>query len=203
MGTIGDDQLSAHAIAISTASFAFMVPLGLAIATSVRVGNAIGAGSANKAEIAGRVGMIACVCTMCFTGLLMFLFPRVIVGAFLDLADPLNKNVIGFAVSFLLIAALFQVADGLQVAANLSLRGLKDTTASMVITFLSFWGVGAFVGWLLCYQVGLGGAGLWWGMTGGLATAAVLLTWRFHFRINQMRKMESEQRAQSDSPDKA
>ena len=203
MGTIGDDQLSAHAIAISTASFAFMVPLGLAIATSVRVGNAIGAGSANKAEIAGRVGMIACVCTMCFTGLLMFLFPRVIVGAFLDLADPLNKNVIGFAVSFLLIAALFQVADGLQVAANLSLRGLKDTTASMVITFLSFWGVGAFVGWLLCYQVGLGGAGLWWGMTGGLATASVLLTWRFHFRINQMRKMESEQRAQGDSPDKA
>jgi len=188
IGTISDDQLAAHAVALSTASFAFMIPLGLAIATSVRVGNEIGAGSVDKAEIAGRVGMIACVCTMCFTGLLMFLFPKVIVGQFLDLADPVNDNVIGFAVSFLLIAALFQVADGLQVAANLSLRGLKDTTASMVITLISFWCVGAVVGLLLCYKAGLSGAGLWWGMVAGLATAAFLLTWRFHLRINQLRK---------------
>lgn len=198
MGTIGEDQLSAHAIAVSTASIAFMIPLGLAIATSVRVGNAIGAGSVDKAEIAGRVGMIVCVCTMCFTGMLMFLFPQAIVGAFLDLTDPVNKNVIDFAVSFLLIAALFQVADGLQVAANLSLRGLKDTTASMVITLVSFWCVGAVVGWLLCYQGGLGGAGLWWGMTAGLATAAVLLTWRFQLRINQMRQEGLAQAGQGD-----
>lgn len=122
----------------------------------------------------------------------MFLFPHAIVGAFLDIDDPVNKNVVAFTVSFLLIAALFQVADGLQVAANLSLRGLKDTTASMVITLVSFWCVGAVVGWLLCFQVGLGGAGLWWGMTAGLATAAVLLTARFQYRIKQMRSNELE-----------
>ena len=198
MGTIGEDQLSAHAVGLSTASIAFMIPLGLAIATSVRVGNAVGAGSIDKAEIAGRVGMIACVCTMCFTGLLMFLFPRVIVGAFLDLTDPVNKDAINFAVSFLLIAALFQVFDGLQVAANLSLRGLKDTTASMVITLISFWCVGAVAGWLLCFEAGLGGAGLWWGMTAGLGTAAVLLTCRFQLRINQMRKEGLDQPGQGD-----
>ncbi len=203
MGTIGEDQLSAHAIAISTASIAFMIPLGLAIATSVRVGNAIGAGSVDNALIAGRVGMIVCVCTMCFTGLLMFLFPQTIVGAFLDINDPVNKNVIAFTVSFLLIAALFQVADGLQVAANLSLRGLKDTTASMVITLISFWCVGAIVGWLLCYQAGLGGAGLWWGMTAGLATAAVLLTARFQYRINQMRSNKLEPPEQGSGAAKA
>ena len=187
MGTIGKDQLAAHAIALSIASIAFMIPLGLAIATSVRVGNAIGAGSVEKASVAGRVGMIACVCTMSVTGLAMFLFPKLIVGAFIDMAEPVNKNVIGFAVSFVWIAALFQIADGLQVAANLSLRGLKDTTAAMVITLISFWCVGAVAGVLLCYYAGLGGVGLWWGMTVGLATAAVLLTWRFHFRINQIR----------------
>ena len=203
MGTIGEDQLSAHAIALSTASIAFMIPLGLAIATSVRVGNAIGAGSVEKAEIAGRAGMIACVCTMCITGLLMFLFPKSIVGAFLDLTDPVNENVIKFAVWFVLIAALFQVFDGLQVAANLSLRGLKDTIASMVITLVSFWCVGAVAGWLLCYQAGLGGAGLWWGMTAGLATAALLLTWRFQLRINQMRKENLGRVGQGDETVKA
>lgn len=192
MGKLGEDQLAAHVIAISVASIAFMIPLGLAIATSVRVGNAIGAGAVEKAAIAGRVGIIACVCTMSVTGLMMFLFPLVIIGAFLDIAEPINQGVIEFAISFLWIAALFQVFDGLQVAANLSLRGLKDTKAAMVITLISFWCIGATTGVLLCFLVGLGGTGLWWGMTIGLATAAILLAWRFQSRITQIRAETSQ-----------
>ena len=187
MGTIGEDQLSAHGIAISTDSIAFMFPLGLAIAASVRVGNAIGAGDIDRTEIAGRVGMIACVGVMSITGLCLFLFPETIVGTFIDLSDPVNSEVVKFAVAFLWIAAVFQIFDGLQVAANLALRGLKDTVALMLITLISYWCIGIGAGVWLCYSVGLGGAGLWWGMTVGLATAAILLTLRFQYRINQLR----------------
>ena len=124
---------------------------------------------------------------MSITGLCLFLFPETIVGTFIDLSDPVNSEVVKFAVAFLWIAAVFQIFDGLQVAANLALRGLKDTVALMVITLISYWCIGIGAGVWLCYSVGLGGAGLWWGMTVGLATAAILLTLRFQYRINQLR----------------
>lgn len=184
MGTLGDDQLAAHQVALQTASIAFMIPLGFAIATSVRVGQAIGAGSPSKAKLAGQVGMATCVGVMGVTGTILFLFPKFIIGLYLDLNEA-NPNVVEFAVSFLFIAAIFQLVDGLQVAANGSLRGLKDTTASMILTFISYWGVGCLAGIYLCFYQGLGGRGLWWGMTCGLATAALLLTWRFHFSIHK------------------
>ena len=185
MGTLGDDQLAAHQIALQTASITFMIPLGFAIATSVRVGHAIGAGSPDKAKLAGQVGMLMCMGVMCLTGLILFLFPKLIIGCYINLDDVANKNVIEFAVSFLFVAAVFQVVDGLQVAANGSLRGLKDTTASMVLTFISYWGVGCFAGIYLCFYRDMGGKGLWWGMTCGLATAAVLLTFRFHYSVGK------------------
>ena len=87
---------------------------------------------------------------------------------------------------FLKIAAVFQIVDGLQVAANGSLRGLKDTTAAMVLTLISYWLVGGVSGAYLCFWGGMGGVGLWIGMTLGLATAAVLLTVRFHHRVGKL-----------------
>lgn len=183
MGTLGKDPLAAHQIALQTASISFMIPLGLAIATSVRVGQAIGAGSAKQAEVAGYVGMLSCMFVMCLTAMVFWLMPRQIIGLYLDLDVESNQNVIKFATSFLAIAALFQVVDGLQVAASGSLRGLKDTTAAMVLTLFSYWGVGCVVGYYLCFVKGQGGDGLWLGMTTGLATAAILLTIRFHRRI--------------------
>ncbi len=191
MGTLGKDQLAAHQIALQTASISFMIPLGLAIATSVRVGNAIGAGSARRAEIAGHVGMLSCMFVMSLTAILFWLFPRQIIGLYLDMNDNSNQRVIEFAISFLTIAALFQIVDGLQVAASGSLRGLKDTTAAMVLTLFSYWAVGCVVGYYLCFEKGQGGSGLWLGMTTGLATAAVLLATRFHFRVKQAKLAEA------------
>ncbi len=111
--------------------------------------------------------------------------PRQIIGLYIDLDVEANQSVIEFAVSFLAIAALFQVVDGLQVAASGSLRGLKDTTAAMVLTLVSYWCIGCVVGYYLCFVQGQGGDGLWLGMTTGLATASVLLTARFHFRVKR------------------
>ncbi|MFK7769563.1 MAG: MATE family efflux transporter [Mariniblastus sp.] len=191
MGTLGDHQLAAHQIALQMASISFMIPLGLAIATSARVGQAIGAGSPHRAEVAGHVGMMCCMFVMSISALVFLLLPNFIIGFFIDVAAPENKEVVQFATSFLSIAAIFQIVDGLQVAASGSLRGLKDTTATMILTLFSYWCVGCVVGWVLCFELGYGGSGLWWGMTVGLFMAAILLAVRFHFRI-QRAKRENE-----------
>ncbi|MDG1875171.1 MAG: MATE family efflux transporter [Mariniblastus sp.] len=198
MGTLGKDQLAAHQIALQTASITFMIPLGLAIATSVRVGQAIGSGSPIKAEVAGRVGMLASMAVMCVAGVILFIFPKFIVSLYIDTNNPINHEVISFAISFLSIAAVFQVVDGLQVTANGSLRGLKDTKAAMILTLISYWGAGSVAGVLLCFNLGQGGRGLWWGMTCGLATAAVLLSLRFHYRVTRA-KLELNQEKSSST----
>lgn len=192
MGTLGKDQLAAHQIALQTASISFMVPLGLALATSVRVGNAMGSGSPRNAEIAGHVGMLTCVFVMCFSGLFFWFCPELIIGRFLDVNNSDNAEVIKFATSFLGIAAVFQLVDGLQVAGSGSLRGLKDTTSAMILTLISYWFVGCTAGAWLCWNQGLGGQGLWWGMTLGLATAAILLTVRFQYRIGLEKQLVIE-----------
>lgn len=198
MGTLGKDQLAAHQIALQTASISFMIPLGLAIATSVRVGQAIGSGSAKRAEMAGHVGMLSCIFVMSLSGLAFWLMPKQIIGLYIDMELTANQQVIEFAISFLAIAAMFQVVDGLQVAASGSLRGLKDTTATMILTLVSYWGVGCIVGAYLCFETELAGRGLWLGMTTGLATAAVLLTLRFYYRMNRIKQTMPIEQSNTD-----
>ncbi len=186
MGTLGENQLAAHHIALQTASISFMVPLGLGIAASVRVGRAIGQENPVAAKVAGHVGMLSCVGVMCVSGLVFWLFPRLIIGMYIDPAAPANAEVVAFATSFLGIAAVFQVVDGLQVGANGSLRGLKDTTVAMVLTFLSYCIIGMLAGYLLCFVAEMGGVGLWWGMTFGLAAASIALSVRFCWQVGTL-----------------
>ncbi len=186
MGTLGKDELAAHQIALQTASISFMVPLGLAIATSVRVGLAIGRKSPREAEVAGHVGMLTSCAVMCVSGLMFWLAPRFIIAIYIDMSAAENQAVIEFAIGFLAIAALFQVFDGLQVSASAALRGLKDTTASMILTLISYWGIGMTSGALLCFHFGWRGNGLWLGMTLGLAAAAILLTLRFQHQVKTL-----------------
>ncbi|MDB2525230.1 MATE family efflux transporter [Mariniblastus sp.] len=188
MGTIGETQLAAHQIALQTASISFMIPLGLAIATSVRVGQAIGAGSPHRAEVAGHAGMLLCIGVMSISGLIFWLLPLPIIGMYIDIDVEANAPVVAYAISFLALAALFQVVDGLQVAASGSLRGIKDTKAAMALTLVSYWLVGCVVGAYLCFGAKLEGVGLWIGMTSGLATAAVLLTLRFQFKMKALKQ---------------
>ena len=96
--------------------------------------------------------------------------------------DPANAEVIALATSLLVVAAVFQIFDGVQVSAGGALRGLKDTRRPMLIGFLSYWLVGLTAGLVLGFQLGLGPVGLWWGLVIGLAAAAVLLSVRFRNR---------------------
>ncbi|MBD2460599.1 MATE family efflux transporter [Oscillatoria sp. FACHB-1407] len=184
MGTLGTTTLAAHQIALQTAALTFMVPMGISLATTVRVGQLIGQGNPQGARLAGYVGISIGALFMATMGVLMWTSPRSIVSLYLNLNDPANSPVISIATSLLGVAALFQIVDGIQAIAAGALRGLKDTRIPMLIGVIAYWGIGLTSGYLLGLQGELGGVGLWVGLALGLAIAAIVLTWRFHSLVS-------------------
>lgn len=179
MGRIGANELAAHAIALQIASFCFMVPFGFSQAVTVRVGRAYGAQDAEGVTRAGWTALTLGVGFMVFTAALMIFAPHLLVGAFLDLNDPANAPVIGFALSFLLLAAAFQLVDGAQAVGAGMLRGLQDTRVPMIYAALGYWGVGLPLGVALAFGTNLRGVGIWIGLATGLAVVAALMLWRW------------------------
>ncbi|MDB5036123.1 MAG: hypothetical protein JWQ98_3364 [Chlorobi bacterium] len=177
MGWISTLALASHQIAINIASVTFMVPLGISTAITTRVGQAMGAGRRADAALAGGVGIGLAALFMSFTAVLFLTVPRLIIGIYTD--DPV---VIDYAMILLMIAGAFQIFDGIQVSAMGALRGLKDTAQPMVVNMVAYWLVGLPFGYLLGFKLGFGGAGLWWGLTTGLAVAAVMHALRFRRR---------------------
>lgn len=173
MGTIGAVAVASHQVAVNYAALAFMVPLGLSLAITVRVGNAAGAGRRDRVRLAAAVGMGLAMATMACSALLLLAFRETI--ASLYTADP---EVIVLAGQLLLVGALFQVSDGLQVSAAGALRGLGDTAIPMVMTAFAYWAVGLPLGYLMAFRAGWGPVGLWFGLTAGLSAAALLLSLR-------------------------
>jgi MATE family multidrug resistance protein len=179
MGLINAASLAAHAIAIQIASITFMVPLGLNQAVTVRVGLAYGAKNQEAISRAGWTAYVMGVAFMALMALMMLLWPRVLISAFINLDDPANATVIGLAVTFLSFAALFQIFDGAQAVASGMLRGLHDTRVPMILAAIGYWGVGLPLGVLLAFYFGLEGSGIWIGLSSGLAVVAVLLVARW------------------------
>lgn len=183
MGLLGQASLAAHQIAIQTAAFMFMVPLGVGIAASVRVGQAAGRLDPHGVRMAARAGVTLAATFMLFSAILFWVAPRTIVSVYLDVKDPANAEVAALAATLLGIAALFQVFDGIQVSTAGALRGLKDTRAPMVIGLISYWLIGLGSSYLFAFRFGLGARGLWWGLVLGLAAASVLLLVRLRRQI--------------------
>ncbi|MGH8541726.1 MAG: MATE family efflux transporter, partial [Stenotrophobium sp.] len=174
MARFGDQAVAAYQVALNFASVAFMIPLGIGLATTVRVGHAVGAGEVVAAGYRGRVGMMLGTLNAASNASIMLLFPVAIVGFYTHNADIITR-----ATGFLALAAVFQLFDGLQVTANGALRGIKDTRIPMLITVAAYWLVGMPVAWWLAFDTGMGPDGLWWGLTAGLAVAAFGLSARF------------------------
>jgi MATE family multidrug resistance protein len=178
MGTFGIAALAAHQIAITIPSLTFMIPLGIGLAGTVRVGLAAGAGDMYGARRAGFTAMALGGIFMACAALVLLLFPHSIAQLWLpDSAD--NRDVLALAVVFLHVAAAFQLMDGLQVTASMSLRGLKDARGPMWVAGASYWLAGAPMCALLGFGLGMRGLGIWLGLAFGLLVAAVLLTARF------------------------
>ncbi len=178
MGLIGLSSLAAHQIAITIPSLTFMIPLGIGLAATVRVGMAAGAGDAIAARRAGFTAIAMAALFMCCAALVLLLWPREIASLWLP-DIPENADVLALAVSYLAVAAAFQLVDGIQVAASMSLRGLKDARGPMWLAGASYWLAGAPMCLILAFPLGLKGFGIWLGLAFGLLVAAVTLTTRF------------------------
>ncbi len=179
MGLIGAASLAAYAIAIQVASLAFMVPMGIGQAATVRVARAFGAGDADAVSRAGWTAYALGVGFMTLTATVMVFQPQLLISAFLDPADPRNAAVARLAVGFLAFAGLFQIVDGAQAVGVGMLRGLHDTAVPMLFGLVGYWGVGLPLGVLLAFPLGFEGNGIWVGLCAGLAVVAVLLLWRW------------------------
>lgn len=183
IGSLGTISLAAHQIALQSASMTFTVPVGISLATTVRVGQFMGKADLKAARLAGYVGIGLGGMFMTTTALLFWLVPGLIVSLYLDTSQPENFAVLAQAKAFLGVAAMFQIFDGIQVCAVGALRGLKDTRMPMLIGIVAYWIIGLGVGSFLGLKLQLGGLGLWWGVALGLAVAAIILTWRFEQRV--------------------
>ena len=182
MGRIGTDEVAAHAIALQCASMAFMVPLGLGIAATVRVGHAYGRGDPEGIRKAGWTAFALGVGFMAVASVTFLTARGVIVTWFLDPTVPENANALALAASFLAVAGVFQLVDGAQVVAAHALRGLSDTKIPMLFAILGYWGVGLPTSYILGFVVGWEGLGIWIGLAVGLAFVAVVLVTRFAMR---------------------
>jgi len=179
MGLIGATSLAAHSIAIQIASLTFMIPLGLGMAATVRVGLAFGARDAHGVTRAGATGYALALGYALATAAAMIFFGRPLIGVFLDLDAPANAAVVDLAVTYLVFAGLFQLFDSGQALGAGTLRGLGDTRVPMVYAFIGYWGVGLPIAAWLGFGTGLAGSGIWIGLALGLAVVASLLSWRW------------------------
>ena len=175
MGWLGTVPLAAHQIAIGCASLAFMFPLGLSLAVSMRISRAGGEGRTEALRPIGFGALATGLVIMVGFALAFALAGRVITTAFTPAAD-----VAALAARLLMVAALFQLFDGGQVISVGALRGLHDVRVPTVITFIAYWVIGLPLGYWLAFHTPLGAVGLWAGLAAGLGSAALLLGWRFH-----------------------
>jgi len=179
MGLLGTNEVAAHAVALQFASMAFMVPLGLSQATTVRVGLAFGRHSREGIRMAGWTALGLTLMFMALTSFIFFTFPAVLVGFFLNPAEPVNTQALSLATGYLAVAALFQLVDGAQVSAAAALRGLSDTRMPMILALIGYWLIGLPTAYLCGFILGWRGVGIWLGLAAGLAFVAVVLTLRF------------------------
>jgi MATE family multidrug resistance protein len=182
MGRLGTNEVAAHAVALQLASAAFMVPLGLGMAATVRVGLAYGRGDNEGVRKAGWTALAIGTAFMTLTCLVFLTQPDLLVGIFLDRSDAANTAALGFAATYLAIAGIFQLSDGAQVVAAHALRGLSDTKVPMLIAMVGYWLVGMPIAYALAFVLDWRGTGVWLGLAAGLGFCAIVLVARFAMR---------------------
>jgi MATE family multidrug resistance protein len=179
MGWISAEALAAHQVALSCAATTFMVPLGLAMAVTIRVGRAATAGQVERVRRIGWEALFLSCGVMSLTAILFLVAGHWIVSGFVD-----DEKVIVLAAHLLIVAGIFQIADGAQVTGAGVLRGLADVHVPMWLGLASYWAVALPLGYALAFWAGLGAVGIWIGLATGLGVAALCFWVRFRMKTN-------------------
>jgi len=182
MGRIGALELAAHTLALNLAAFAFQVPFGVGQAATIRVGYFFGSRDPRGMARAGWTGIVMGTAFMASTAIAMLLVPEALLALYIDPASPDNASLVELATGFLVIAAAFQLFDGVQAVAAGALRGLQDTRVPMWIAIFSYWVPGFGLAAGLGLATPLAGRGVWIGLAIGLVFAAGLLLYRWFRR---------------------
>lgn len=170
IGTISKEALASHQVAITCAATIFMVPLGLSMALTVRVGEAWGAGDHKRLRPIAASGWLMAGAFTLFSASTFLFFNEHIAGWFLK--DP---TALQLTAALLLVAAAFQFSDALQVVSAGALRGLNDVRVPAWLALIAYWGIALPLGWWLAFRLQWGVAGMWWGITAGLTLTAMAL----------------------------
>jgi MATE family multidrug resistance protein len=153
--------------------------VGLSSAVTIRVAGFLGRGQAADLRLAAWVALGLSLVVATTVILIFLLWPEAIIRLFLDMAKPESGAILAFGVTLLFLAALFHLADAMQVMALGLLRGLQDTRVPLVLAVVSYWCIGIPCSYVLAFPLGLGGVGLWLGLVVGLVAASVSLLVRF------------------------
>lgn len=178
-GILGARELAAYQMVMGWIGIPFVISLGVSEAVMVRVAYWIGAGNPRAARQAGNLGMAIGVAIPFILVLIPVFAPDLVTRIFLDPSDPAYGEIAALVAVLLVIAAVFQVFDGLQAIASHALRGLKDAVMPLVIAGVGYWVIGLGSAWVLGFTLNFGAPGLWAGLAIGLAFTATLLAWRF------------------------
>ena len=181
MGWLGTVTLAAHQIAISLASISYMMATGMASAATIRVGNQLGRGDLINLRIAGHTSFIMVALFMGVAAIVFLSLKHFLPGLYIS-----DISVIEIASQLLVVAAFFQISDGVQVVAMGALRGIEDVKIPTVIAITAYWILGLPVGYLLAFPWGMGANGVWYGLLIGLSVAALLLFYRFNHLTKNM-----------------
>ncbi|RYY24992.1 MAG: MATE family efflux transporter [Sphingomonadales bacterium] len=182
MGLIGVTEVAAHAVALNIAAVTFQIPFGIAQAATIRVGMAYGAADRLWIAHAGKAAILLGIGVMAFTASLIWLMPKLLISAYIDVNAAENARVVMLATQYLALAAIFQLVDGAQAVGAGVLRGLQDTRVPMIIAGLGYWVAGFGTAVLLGFGFGWEGVGIWTGLAVGLLVVSILLLWRWHSR---------------------
>ena len=179
-GSLGTDVLAAHQISFQVMALIFMVPIGMSLAVTARVGLWFGRGDRAGMRRAGLVAIAAAIAFLFLSAITLYLFRYPAIRLFVNVSDAGNARVVMLAMNLLLVAASAQVLDGIQRVAMSALYGLQDTKAPMILAAAAFWGIGISAGYILCFPCGFGVVGLWVGQYIGTTAGGIAFVWRFH-----------------------
>jgi MATE family multidrug resistance protein len=185
MGWLGENQLAAHQIAINVAATTYMMAAGLSVAGGIRVGDGRGLKDIHKIRISANVALLLVIAFMTTMMLIIFVFNRFIIELYIS-----DEEVIQIAMKLMLIAAVFQLSDGIQVVSLGVLRGISDVNIPTWITMFAYWGLSLPLGYFLGFSMKMDAIGIWIGLLVGLTTSAVLLTLRFYHLVKKMRNLD-------------